>query len=50
MRKSSYDDMEIADGDMASIKYCRVAFGKNVEKKRQCVYGALKKYCDLDTI
>ena len=50
MTKSSYDDMEIVDGNMASIEYCRVTFGKNIDaKERQRVYGALKKYCDLDT-
>jgi len=35
---------------MASIEYCRVTFGKNVdEKERQRVRAALEKYCDLDT-
>ena len=48
--KSNYDNMEIADGGMASIEYCRVTFGKNVsEKERQRVCAALEKYCDLDT-
>ncbi len=50
MTKSSYDDMEIAEGGMASIEYCRVTFGKNVgEEERQRVRAALEKYCDLDT-
>jgi hypothetical protein len=50
MTKSSYAAMEIADGNMASIEYCRVTFGKNVEQKeRERVYGALEKYCELDT-
>ena len=50
LTKSSYDGMEIAEGGMASIEYCRVTFGKNVdEKERQRVRAALEKYCDLDT-
>jgi len=50
MTKSSYEDMEIAEGNMASIEYCRVTFGKNVgEEERQRVRAALEKYCDLDT-
>ena len=50
MTNSNYDAMEITDGSMASIKYYRVTFGKNIdEKDRQRVYSALEKYCDLDT-
>jgi hypothetical protein len=50
MTKSSYDDMEIAGGNTASIEYYRVTLGKNIDKKeRQRVYSALEKYCDLDT-
>src|SRR3989338_1662739 len=29
MTKSSYDDMEITDGSIASIEYYRVTFGEN---------------------
>ena len=48
--KSSYKNMEIADGSMASNEYCRVTFGSNIdEKERQRVRAALEKYCDLDT-
>lgn len=48
--KSSYDGMEITDGGMASMEYCRVTFGDNIdEKERQRVCVALEKYCDLDT-
>ena len=47
---SSYEDMEIAEGNMASIEYSRVTFGQNIdEKEQQRVYAALEKYCDLDT-
>jgi hypothetical protein len=50
MTKSSYDNMEITDGGMASIEYYRVTFGENInEKERQRVRAALEKYCDLDT-
>ena len=50
MTKSSYDDLEITDGSMASIEYYRVTFGENInEKERQRVRAALGKYCDLDT-
>ena len=50
MTKSNYDNMEIADGGMASHEYCRVTFGKDVaEKERQRIRAALEKYCDLDT-
>jgi len=50
LTNSNYDAMEITDGNMASIEYYRVTFGKNIdEKDRQRVYGALGKYCDLDT-
>ncbi|MCK4463425.1 MAG: DUF2779 domain-containing protein [Candidatus Omnitrophica bacterium] len=48
--KSNYDGMEITDGGMASMEYCRVTFGENIdEKERQRVRAALEKYCDLDT-
>ncbi|MBU4304369.1 MAG: DUF2779 domain-containing protein [Candidatus Omnitrophica bacterium] len=50
LTKSNYDNMEIADGGMASIEYCRVTFGQNIAaKERQRVRAALEKYCDLDT-
>ncbi|MBL7132111.1 MAG: DUF2779 domain-containing protein, partial [Candidatus Omnitrophica bacterium] len=48
--KSNYDNMEIADGGMASIEYCRITFGKDVaEEECQRIRNALEKYCDLDT-
>lgn len=48
--KESYKGMEIADGGTASAEYCRVTFNKDVvQKDRQRVYAALRKYCDLDT-
>ena len=48
--KSNYNGMEITDGGMASMEYCRVTFGDNIdEKERRRVRAALEKYCDLDT-
>src|SRR3989338_3020864 len=50
MTKLIYEDMEIAEGNMASIEYCRVTVGENInEKERQRVGAALENYCDLDT-
>ena len=47
---SNYDNMEIADGGMASTEYYRVTFTENIDAtERQRVYKALEKYCDLDT-
>jgi len=45
-----YDELEISDGDTASIEYSRVVFGKNVQiDERKRVFAALEKYCNLDT-
>lgn len=50
MTNLRYENMEIADGSMASMEYYRVTFGKNIdEKERKRVRAALEKYCDLDT-
>jgi hypothetical protein len=50
MTNSNYNEMEISGGNMASIEYYRVTFGKDVDgKERKRVYSALEKYCDLDT-
>lgn len=47
---SGYENMEITGGEMASMEYCRVTFGENIdEKERQRVRAVLEKYCDLDT-
>jgi CRISPR/Cas system-associated exonuclease Cas4 (RecB family) len=46
----SYKDMEIAEGGMARIEYMRAAYGKDTtEEEKQRIYGALEKYCELDT-
>ena len=50
LTKSSYDNMEITDGGMATIEYYRVTFGDNIDQKeRERVRAALEQYCDLDT-
>lgn len=50
MTKSDYNNLDIAEGNLASIEYYRVTFGKNIDpKERKRVYEALEKYCDLDT-
>ena len=42
--------MEITDGSMASVEYCRAAFGKDIkEEERRSIRAALEKYCDIDT-
>ncbi len=50
MTKSSYESLEIADGQSASREYYRVTFDPKVSKEdKRCVYQALERYCDLDT-
>lgn len=50
LTETSYENMEIADGGMASIEYFRVTFDKSVDdKERQRVRSALEKYCAQDT-
>jgi len=46
----SYKEMEIGEGGLASREYARVTFGEGVSlEERKKVYGALEKYCTLDT-
>lgn len=45
----SYEDMDIADGGLASSEYVRVTFGDVLGSERQRVYETLLKYCELDT-
>jgi len=50
LTESNYDNMEISDGEMASLEYFRVTFSEETdEKERQRIRKALEKYCDLDT-
>ena len=45
----SYEGMEIADGETASVLYWNVTHGPAPEAERQKVYSDLEKYCGLDT-
>ena len=44
-----YEDMEIADGAIASQEFLRITFGDVAASERQSVRAALEKYCALDT-
>lgn len=47
---ASYENMEIADGNMANMEYYRVTFGENIPaEERRRVRASLEEYCDLDT-
>jgi hypothetical protein len=51
LTQSSYEDMTIADGGVASAEYARITFAKDVgDKEKQEIRSALEKYCDLDTL
>ncbi len=45
----SYEGMEIADGETASVLYWNVTHEPAAEVERQKVYSDLEKYCGLDT-
>lgn len=44
-----YDNMEIAEGNEASIKFYAVTYGEATEEERKKVRADLEKYCALDT-
>lgn len=46
----SYDDMEIGDGQTASIRWYHLATGRLNEDEHRETYAQLKDYCDLDTL
>lgn len=46
---SSYQGMEIGNGQLAAAEYYRVTFNDVDERDRQAVRAALLKYCGLDT-
>ncbi|MDD5593344.1 MAG: DUF2779 domain-containing protein [Candidatus Margulisbacteria bacterium] len=46
---SSYQGLEISNGQVAAAEYYRVTFNDVDEKDRQKVRAALLKYCDLDS-
>ena len=43
-----YDDLEISDGQTASVHYLQALKNSNVKERRK-VYGDLRAYCELDT-
>jgi len=45
----SYDDMEIGEGTMASLKYMEAAFGNISDEDRQKIRTDLLTYCGQDT-
>ena len=45
----SYEDMEIGEGTMASLKYMEAAFGNIPDKERQKIRSDLMTYCGQDT-
>jgi hypothetical protein len=45
----SYEGMDIADGESASIKFQTVTYGNVSEEERNKVRAELEKYCSLDT-
>jgi len=44
-----YDNMEISEGEEASIKFYTVTYGVATEEERNKVRADLEKYCALDT-
>ncbi|HKX84689.1 MAG TPA: DUF2779 domain-containing protein [Pyrinomonadaceae bacterium] len=46
----SYNDLEIVDGQSASIRWYRMTSGKLTDDERSEIHDHLKAYCDLDTL
>jgi len=47
--ENGYQNMEIAAGEEASIRYYKATFNNMDEDERRRIYSALEEYCDLDT-
>jgi hypothetical protein len=45
----SYDDMEIGEGTMASLKFMEATFGDTSDEERQKIRDDLLAYCGQDT-
>ncbi|MFC2007640.1 DUF2779 domain-containing protein [Chloroflexota bacterium] len=45
----SYEDMEISNGELASVLYQSATFGNIPDEERDKIYDDLEKYCGLDT-
>jgi len=46
----SYDDLEISDGEMASIRYLSCIKNLISDEEKQKIFSNLKKYCCRDTL
>lgn len=46
----TYNDMEIHQGDMASMAWWNITFGGAKEEERDSLLSALEQYCELDTL
>jgi len=49
LTKIRYDDLEIADGQTASLRFAEMAFGNVTPAVRQAIRAALETYCHQDT-
>jgi hypothetical protein len=49
MTGGSYDDLEIADGTTASLRFLDMTFGHLPERERALVRNQLEIYCLQDT-
>lgn len=49
LTRSSYEGMQISDGDLASREFMRITFTRVHDKERQRVRQALEQYCAQDT-
>jgi DNA-directed RNA polymerase subunit N (RpoN/RPB10) len=46
----SYDNFEISDGEMASIRYLSCIKNLISDEEKQKIFSNLKKYCCQDTL
>ncbi len=46
----SYKDLGIADGQVASMRYCQAASGQLGDEERAQVFADLREYCGTDTL
>jgi hypothetical protein len=46
----AYDDLEIQEGTMASLQFCRMAFGVGDAGEKARIRTALLEYCERDTL
>lgn len=46
----SYDGLGIADGNVASMRYCQAAAGTLTDEECRIVYADLREYCGTDTL